>query len=176
MKVIEADLTSSQMNQSKQPLSEHHLQLIIKRVDPSTHQVSVGLDFTFNALRNVKRVGWQQSAPWFREITDGMSWFAYCKNTTCTAHKQLFVVSRGYGIFKLSKEMAELCCPVCKLKNFEMRNIGFVNCEWALKGKLFYKADSKVFGEGQTYDGKLYTFKECNYTKAFESLEIMAKK
>ena len=33
-----------------------------------------------------------------------------------------------------------------------------------------------MFGEGQTYDGKLYTFKETNYLKVFEQLEIMAKK
>lgn len=35
--------------------------------------------------------------------------------------------------------------------------------------------ESKLFGEGKTYDGKLYTFKEANYKKAFEQLDIMAK-
>lgn len=124
----------------------------------------------------MKRVAWQEDAPWFREISDGMSWFAYCKNPECAAHKQLFVVSRGYGIFKMSKDMADMSCPACHLKNFELRNMGFVNCEWALKGKLQYKAESRVFGEGQTYDGKLYTFKEANYSKVFEQLEIMAKR
>lgn len=39
-----------------------------------------------------------------------------------------------------------------------------------------YKAESRVFGEGLTYDGKLYTFKEDNYAKIFEQLEIMAKR
>lgn len=130
--------------------------------------MSVGLDFTFNALRNVKRVGWKGDAPWFREVMDGMTWFAYCKNSSCAAHKQMFTVSRGYGIFKMSKDVNEMSCPVCTTKNFELRNVGFVNCEWALKGKLLYKAESRVFGEGQTYDGKLYTFKEANYTKVFE--------
>lgn len=64
----------------------------------------------------------------------------------------------------MSKEVGEnVTCPVCNGKNFELRNVGFVNCEWALKGKLFYKSESRVFGEGQTYDGKLYTFKETNF-------------
>lgn len=67
-------------------------------------------------------------------------------------------------------------CPVCKLKDYDLRNVGFVNCEWVLKGKLMNKEDSRVFAEGKTYDGKLYTFKETNYMKAFESLEIMVKK
>lgn len=76
----------------------------------------------------------------------------------------------------MAKEIEIICCPVCKLKNFELRNVGFVNCEWILKGKLLFKADSRLFAEGQTYDGKLYTFKEANYVKSFEQLEIMTKK
>lgn len=97
-----------------------------------------------------------------------MSWFAYCKNKTCQAYKQMFVIAKGYGIFKMTKDFVEIQCPVCNIKNFEVRNIGFVNCEWALKGKLNYKSESRVYGEGQTYDGKLYTFKEANYAKVFE--------
>ena len=105
-----------------------------------------------------------------------MSWLGYCKTNTCEAYRQLFVLNRGYGIYKLTKELQEIVCPVCKKKDYELRNLGFVNCEWALKGKLMNKADSKVFGDGKTYDGKLYTFKETNYVQAFEQLEIMAKK
>jgi hypothetical protein len=71
-------------------------------------------------------------------------------------------------MFKLSKEVRDLVCPVCQHRNYELRNVGFVNCEWVLKGKLMGKEESKVFGDGRTYDGKLYTFKECNYLKAFE--------
>lgn len=152
------------------------LQLILIRENEKTNKLSVGLDFTFNTLRNVHRVPWKEDAPWFREVADGMTWFAYCKNTKCKALKQLFTVSRGFGLFKMSKEVEQVYCPVCQLKNFELRNVGFVNCEWVLKGRLQYKADSRVFGEGQTYDGKLYTFKEANYTKVFDQLEIMAKR
>ncbi len=38
------------------------------------------------------------------------------------------------------------------------------------------KADSRVYAEGKTYDGKMYTFKETNYQKSFELLEIMVKR
>lgn len=38
------------------------------------------------------------------------------------------------------------------------------------------KVDSRVYAEGRTYDGKLYTFKETNYQKAFEQLEVMVKR
>ena len=80
----------------------------MKRIDPDSKRVSVGLDFTFNALRNVHRVGWKQDVPWYREITDGMSWFAYFKNHSCQAYKQMFIISKGYGIFKMSKDIPDI--------------------------------------------------------------------
>ena len=86
------------------------------------------------------------------------------------------MVHRGYGVFKLSRELREVSCPVCRKKEYDLRNIGFVNSEWLLKGKLMNRDESRVIGEGKTYDGKMYTFKETNYVKAFEQLEIMAKK
>lgn len=50
--------------------------------DPAhqSFQVSLGIDFTFNTIKNVKKVTWKQDAPWFREITDGMCWLCYCQN------------------------------------------------------------------------------------------------
>jgi len=59
-----------------------------------------------------------------------------------------------------------------------LRNVGFVKCEWAFKGTLAKKeaSSSNVFGEGQTYDGKLYTFKECDYATVFSSLNIFTRK
>lgn len=50
-----------------------------------TAQSAVRLDFTFNTIKNVKKVDWKQQAPWYREITDGFCWLAYCQNTTLSA-------------------------------------------------------------------------------------------
>ena len=60
-------------------------------------------------------------------------------------------------------------------KNFEIRNLGFVNCEWILRGLLKNREDSKISADGRTYDSKLYTFKEASYIKIFEYLEINTK-
>lgn len=38
------------------------------------------IDFTFNTIKDVKKVSWKESAPWFREIQDGFCWLAYCHN------------------------------------------------------------------------------------------------
>lgn len=50
-----------------------------------------------------------------------------------------------------------------------------MNCEWKLKGKLTKNTESEFSSDGKCYDGKLYTFKETNYKKAFEILIIMVK-
>lgn len=38
------------------------------------------IDFTFNTIKDVKKVSWKKSAPWYREIYDGFCWLAYCHN------------------------------------------------------------------------------------------------
>jgi hypothetical protein len=116
------------------------------------------MDFGFNCLRNVKKVYWKEGAkvPWYCEVRDGLSWFGYCLNKQCEAH--LFVVNRGYGIFKLDNELADFSCPVCAQEQYELRNIGFVNCEWAIKGVRKYSSASRIISDGTTYDNKLHTF------------------
>ena len=45
-----------------------------------------------------------------------------------------------------------------------------------MRGVLKQNQDSKIYADGRTYDGKLYTFKECNYLEVWYQLDIMAKK
>lgn len=71
------------------------------------NRVSLSMDFGFNCLRDVKKVDWNRVSPWFCEVRDGLSWFGYCLNRECEAHRKLFVVNRGYGIFKLENELSE---------------------------------------------------------------------
>jgi len=47
-------------------------------------KLSVGIDFTFNTIKDVKKVTWKDDAPWFREVTDGFCWIAYCHNNNLT--------------------------------------------------------------------------------------------
>lgn len=56
-----------------------------------------------------------------------------------------------------------------------VRNCGFVNCEWSMRGTMMKNKESKIYADGRTYDGKLYTFKECDYQQVWLSLDIMAK-
>ena len=97
----------------------------------------------------------------------------------CPAYKQLVVINRGYDIFQMKKDVANgiLRCPCCRTSKYLMvRNCGFVNCEWSMRGVLKRNKESKIYADGRTYDGKLYTFKECDYQDVWLQLDIMAKK
>lgn len=49
----------------------------------------LGIDFTFNTIKDVKKVNWKESAPWYREIYDGFCWLAYCNNETLSREMYL---------------------------------------------------------------------------------------
>ena len=44
-----------------------------------------------------------------------------------------------------------------------------------MKGIPKNNQDSKIYSEGRTYDGKLYTFKENNHRNSWKSLDIVVK-
>ena len=48
--------------------------------DSGSKKGGLEIDFTFNTIKNVKKVPWKDEAPWFREIYDGFCWLAYCHN------------------------------------------------------------------------------------------------
>ena len=88
----------------------------------------------------------------------------------------MVVINKGYGVFSIKKEMSAIKCPCCiRSKFLEVRNSGFVNCEWAMRGILNKNKESKIYADGKTYDNKLYTFKECDYKTIWLALDIMVK-
>ena len=131
-----------------------------KFINEKTNHLQLGVDFSFNTLRNVQRVDWKEESktPWYREVSDGLSWIAYCKNKKCAIFKEMFIVSRGFGLFKMNSDIDKVVCPVCKKLEREVRNVGFVNCEWTMRIQLKKNSNSRFTSEGRTFDGKLYTF------------------
>ena len=49
--------------------------------------IALGIDFTFNTIKNVHKVNYQKDNPWYREVQDGFYWFCYCLNTECKVHR-----------------------------------------------------------------------------------------
>ena len=99
---------------------------------------ALGIDFSFNTIKDVKKVNWKEEAPWFREISDGFCWLCYCMNENCRAYKELVVINRGYRYLNIKDEISKIVCPCCKTGNKKgpngeeptlvIRNCGFVNC------------------------------------------------
>ena len=61
----------------------------------SRGRLALGIDFSFNTIKDVKKVAWKPTAPVYCEVTDGVSWFCYCRNAKCAIANELFVVNRG---------------------------------------------------------------------------------
>ena len=53
--------------------------------------------------------------------------------------------------------------------------MGFVNSEWNMRGVLKSNPSSRIYADGKTYDGKLYTFKENDYKQIWLQLDVQAK-
>jgi len=144
------------------------LKLLIKQ---SKSKFKLGLDFSFNYLKSLKKINWDEEAPDYREISDGVCLICYCKNNLCGIYNQMFVHNIGIGKFEIISEISNIYCEKCCGNDIDVRNIGFVNCEWIYKGLLKQK-ESKVSGEGKTMDKKLHTFKEVNISNLFDKLYI----
>jgi hypothetical protein len=44
-----------------------------------------------------------------------------------------------------------------------------------MRGILKRNRSSKIYADGRTYDGKLHTFKECDYLAIWSSLDVQVK-
>lgn len=96
----------------------------------------------------------------------------------CEQFNKLQTLNQGFGIFKMEKLLICLDCIGCDGVFCEVRNIGFVNCEWGVKGYILDESGSpvRVLSEGKTYDNKLHLFKEVNYNEKLCNLLMIVQK
>ncbi len=69
--------------------------LKIQLIRKGKRTCSIGIDFSFNILKDIKKIEFCENAPSFREATDGLNIFCYCKNKSCKIIDELFVVNLG---------------------------------------------------------------------------------
>lgn len=63
----------------------------IQLIRKGRRRCSIGIDFSFNLLKNIKKLDFVDEAPSFREASDGLNIFCYCKNKHCKICDELFV-------------------------------------------------------------------------------------
>ena len=75
------------------------IQLILK----GQRKCLIGIDFSFNILKDIKKIGFNEEAPSFREASDGMNIFCYCKSKNCKIFEEMFVKNIGIYLFIFNK-------------------------------------------------------------------------
>lgn len=108
-----------------------------------------------------------------------MNWIAYCKNLECKIFKDMVVINRGFGEFKLTEELS-VQCPRCQSsQTLVLRNIGFIRCSWQIKGVLNLdngQNSQLVSFDGKCYDSCMYTMKEIDIKNSWIMLRVVAEK
>jgi len=69
--------------------------LKIQLIRKGKRRCSIGIDFSFNILKDIKKIDFSVDAPTFREASDGLNVFCYCKNKSCRIFEELFVFNLG---------------------------------------------------------------------------------
>lgn len=70
-----------------------HLKMQLIKIGKKT--CSVGIDFSFNILKNVNKIDFCLEAPSFCEASDGLNVICYCRNIDCHIYNELFVNKLG---------------------------------------------------------------------------------
>ena len=141
-------------------------------IENSRDQCYIGLDFKFNIMRNFKKLDkYDNNAPSYRNVSDGLNLFIYCLNKKCELYNNYFIVNVGYGNFDIFSTLNDIVCPLCNSKNISLRNLGMINSKWSYRGFLKSIKSSKINGDGITLDnGKLFVIKEIIFENHFFSL------
>ena len=177
--LIENIVNYYQKNNKKQLCTYNNESRILSLIliESTNKKCLMGLDFCFNYMRNFKRVNnFDDSAPSFREVTDGLNLVIYCLNPSCALNNQYFIVTKGYDTFDIFSVMYSIKCPKCHESKTELRSIGMINAKWTYKGLLKGKKESKFEGDGFTLENnKLFALPEIQFLKQFTATSNLVK-
>lgn len=177
--LIENIVSYYQKNNKKQLCTYNNESRILSLIliENTNKKCLMGLDFRFNYMRNFKRIkNFDDSAPSFREVSDGLNLVIYCMNPNCDLNNKYFIVTKGYDTFDIFSVMYSIRCPKCKESIKELRSIGMINAKWTYKGLLKGKKESKFEGDGFTLENnKLFALPEIQFLKQFSGLLIEVK-
>jgi len=69
--------------------------LRIQLIRKGKKKCAIGIDFSFNLLQNITKIDFSKEAPSFREASDGINIFCYCRNKQCKIENEMFVNNLG---------------------------------------------------------------------------------
>jgi hypothetical protein len=91
-KIIESDKIN-QKNINQNEASEKPL--VLKMIKKGKKKFAIGIDLTFNSMKNISKVKYSNEAPNYREAKDGLNLLCYCRNDLCELCNEMFLVNLG---------------------------------------------------------------------------------
>jgi len=106
--------------------------------------------FSFNKMEKTNIIKFGTTAPKWRYVGEGITFFGPCMNVNCKVQKDTVYVTSGFGVFYMVEH--KIFCPMCGEK-VKVDNCGFYNCNVEVVGEL--KSEKEV--------KKSFTRKEHNF-------------
>jgi hypothetical protein len=69
--------------------------LILKMIKKGKKKFSIGIDLSFNLMKNISKIKYSEEAPNYREAKDGLNLICYCRNDLCEICNEMFLVNLG---------------------------------------------------------------------------------
>jgi len=67
----------------------------MKLIKFTESKCSIGIDFSFNHMEDIKKINYVDCAPDHCEASDGINIIAYCENKLCRIYKEMFINKLG---------------------------------------------------------------------------------
>ncbi|OCK87184.1 uncharacterized protein K441DRAFT_701451 [Cenococcum geophilum 1.58] len=87
--------------------------------------------------KNIQERQWNANAPAWRIAVEGLSLEAHCRNGSCPAYNQGYILVKwGYrngGVFDIFRNDRDANCPMCNMY-VEVENFGFTNTRYKVVG------------------------------------------
>ena len=91
-----------------------------------------------------KNIGFDTSAPHYRQVTNGLNALSICLNKDCIAYnKSIYVKIGRVKNWNLFDNMDKIRCPECK-QTCQPKNFGFYDCKYEI---AFYIFDNGDYGK-----------------------------
>ena len=92
--------------------------------------------FEFNSMSQQVNIEFSESAPDWRAVNPGISWFGDCFNSECVAFNKEVVSNHGFGVFDVRTERSKAKCMMCKQTFGNVDVCGFFACKFRYFGVL----------------------------------------
>ena len=125
------------------------------------------IGFEFNSLNTPVVKKFDQTAPDYRTVAQGLSFQSTCINSRCEAYNNTIYVNKGLGHINIGAVI--LKCPKCQQKAKSSTNCGFYLAKWKFTGVT--QKEEEVEKEGKTDTRDYYTWKDGENTN-WRSLEV----